>query len=332
MRFYHDIDFPMKISQKKIFTIIHSSEGHDIFLFIIFLFISFIFWALLTLNNEEQKELEIPVQLTDIPQNVTLITSMPTDISVSVRDKGASLLKYYWGQPKPIKLSFTDFSKIKNKILVSENELKNRVRAYFGGNANILSIKPDSINVAYTSLPGVKAKIKLISDIHPNFQYIISGPITANTDSVSLYSVNDTILTIHTIETIPVTCNELKDTTKIEVKITPIDEVKIVPDHITITIPIEPLIAKKQQIAINAENIPTNLELITFPSKIDVSYLLPMSQYNTTHTPIKAYVNYDDIKDMSSKLPLYLYYDKNVYRNLSFYPDSVEYIIEKKSI
>lgn len=322
----------MKISQKKLFAIIRSSEGHDILLFIIFLFISFIFWALLTLNNEEQKEIEIPVRLIDVPQNVTLISSMPTNISVSVRDKGASLIKYYWGEPKALNLSFTDFNKVKNKIIINENGLNNRIRTYFGGNANILSVKPDSINVSYTSLPGVKAKIKLNYDIRPNFQYIISGPITATTDSVSLYSVNDTILNIHNVETLPIFQKELKDTTRIEVKIAPIEGVKIVPDHITITIPIEPLIAKKQQIAIIAENIPNGVGLITFPSKIDVSYLLPMSQYNTSHTPIKVYVNYDDIKDMSSKLPLYLYYDKNVYRNLSFFPDSVEYIIEKKSI
>ena len=73
----------------------------EFLIFLFFLALSGTFWLLMTLNESYEKELKIPVYLTNIPKNV-IITSQSTDsITVTVRDKGFSLLAYMTNKQKP---------------------------------------------------------------------------------------------------------------------------------------------------------------------------------------------------------------------------------------
>lgn len=112
-----------------------------------------------------------------------------------------------------------------------------------------------------------------------------------------------------------------------EVRVKPIAGVRIIPDVVTVTVPVEPLISKKRKISIEVTNRPDDRNLITFPSKIEISYLVPMSAYNDDY-PVKAYVDYRQARSSVKKLPVTLSALPSVYHNLSFAPDSVEYIIE----
>lgn len=317
-------------TRTKISEILKSSQGRDILLFVLFLLISFLFWLILTLNNEGQRDVEIPIKLVGIPDSITLINSMPASINVNVRDKGTSLIRYEWGKIPSINLKFKDYNNGKNRIIIGESDLNKQIRTYFGTSAQLLSLKPDSISLSYSTCPGKKVALKLITDVQPNFQYIISGPITADIDSVYLYSVdNNTADLQNYVETIPLIRSDLKDTTKVVVQIAPIKNSRIIPNQVTVTIPVEPLIAKRQTISLIPENVPHGVNLITFPAKIEVSYLLPMSRYNNTHQQIKAYIDYLSIKSGQSKIPIYVRYDDSEYHNLSYSPDSVEFIIEQ---
>lgn len=314
----------------KVSEMLRSSRGRDTLLFLMFLVISFVFWLLLTLNNEVQEDIEVPVVLTDVPEDATLINTMPTSITVSVRDKGSSLVRYLWGRTPAMTIKFKDYAdEVSSKLLLNETALSSRVRSYFGAGAQVVAVKPDSISVYYTTHPGRKVKVNIKADVKPNFQYIISGRIYADVDSVSLYSVGNECLAINQVETMPINLSDIKDTTMLDVSIRPIKGVRVIPDKIRVTVPIEPLIAKRQIVPIETRNLPGDVGMITFPSKVEVSYLIPMSSYNELRTDIKAYVDYGAITEKASKIPVMVSYHPEAYRNLSFTPDSVEYVIEK---
>ena len=87
--------------------------------------------------------------------------------------------------------------------------------------------------------------------------------------------------------------------------------------------------AKKRQVAINAVNVPAGRKIVTFPSMVEVSYLLPKSMYNKDNLNINATVDYNmvnnDTKSLSvslSKMPSYI-------RSVSVSPQQVEYVIEQ---
>ncbi len=312
----------------KVQTALHSSRGKDVLLYLLFVAVAFVFWVFLSLDTEVQRDFEIPFELQDVPDSVTVIGQVPTELGVSVKGKDSQMLRHMWGKMSPVKFKWEE-NITDNTFLLTHAKIEARLRDYFGAGIQIVSYRPDSVSVTYTTLPGTKVKLNVQADIHPNLQYIISGPIRANVDSVTLYSPTDLPHSLKFVSTEPVVKSELKDTMRYEVRVKPIAGVRIVPDKVVVTVPIEPLISRKRTIKLDVVNRPEDKGLITFPSKVEISYLVPMSAYNDDY-PVKAYVDYNDIKPQRKKLPVSLSVIPDVYHNLSFSPDSVEYIIENK--
>ena len=106
-------------------------------------------------------------------------------------------------------------------------------------------------------------------------------------------------------------------------------DVKIEPERIQLTIPVEPLISKKLNIPIQVKNMPEGMNVITFPSVVEVSFLVPFSMYRK-NLPMSAIVDFNDIKrTRSNKVNVKIEEFPALYNNISLGQDSVEYIIEK---
>lgn len=308
-----------------------SSRGKEVLLFLVFLMISYIFWLLLTLNNEMQEDIDLPVEITEIPDSVTIISDTPQSIKVSVRDKGSSLMKYRMGGIRPMRISWNAYSSAKNKFLLNKADLGAMLRDYFGSSSQIVTMLPDSISLSYTSNPGRRVALKIDADLKPIFGSIINGPLTASTDSVWLYSVEDLPHELTSVITMPIVRGSLSDTTDITVRIKPIPGVRIIPDEVIVKVPVEPLIARKQMAEVIAKNMPPELNMLTFPSRVEIAYLIPMSEYNSEPYEINAYVDYKDIAgNTSGKLPVTLSLLPESYHSVEAIPDSVEYITERK--
>ncbi|MCM1354847.1 MAG: hypothetical protein NC212_00405 [Staphylococcus sp.] len=312
--------------QRKVTAALKSSRGQNVLLYLLFVAVAFVFWVFLSLDTEVQRDFDVPVELQEVPDSVTIIGQVPQSIGVSVKGKDSQLLRFLWGNMSPVKLKWQDNIE-GDAMVVSHQKLDSRMREYFGNGVQIVSCRPDSLHLPFTALPGVKVKLVVQADIHPNLQYILSGPIVANVDSVTLYSVADLPHSLKLVSTEPLVKSDLKDTMRYEVKVKPIAGVRIIPDVVTVTVPIEPLIVKKRSVGIEVDNLPDGTNLITFPSKIEISYLVPMSAYNDDY-PVKAYVDFRAAKPSRKKLHVSLSSMPSIYHNVSFSPDSVEYIIE----
>lgn len=311
---------------------LHSSRGKDVMLYLMFVAIAFVFWLLLSLDNEVQRDFDVPVEIVDVPDSVTIIDPAPKTLSVSVKSKGSQLLRFLWGHVPVMKIKYDESRASRNRFFMNRSRLEARLRDYFGNvGVQIVSCKPDSISLAYTESPGRKVRLEIKADVQPNLQCIISGPITANVDSVRVYSAGELPKGFDRVETEMIVKGGLKDTMRYEVKLKPVPGARLIPDKVIVTVPVEPLISRKRQVEISAVNVPDGVGLITFPSKVDVSFLVPMSIYGEDF-PMKAYVDYDRIRPGSSYLPVALSLVPEVYHNISLSPDSVEYIIEHKKV
>ncbi|WP_438638199.1 hypothetical protein [Muribaculum gordoncarteri] len=79
--------------------------------------------------------------------------------------------------------------------------------------------------------------VKVNADVRPALGWTVFGPVTANVDSVWLYSVDDLPHSLNSVETVPIVRSGLKDTTKFDARIEPIPGVRIIPDRIILTCP-----------------------------------------------------------------------------------------------
>lgn len=84
-------------------TALRSSRGKDVLTYLMFVAVAFIFWVFLSLDTEVQRDFEVPVEIVEIPDSVTLIGNVPSEMAVSVKGKDSQLLRFLWGKMSPVK-------------------------------------------------------------------------------------------------------------------------------------------------------------------------------------------------------------------------------------
>lgn len=309
-----------------------SGRGRAILTFVIFLIISTIFWFMMTLNETVQRDYRLAVRITGLPTGTKFITTPPQYIDVSVKDKGRALVKFDWGTPPTVEVRYGDFiKKGENRIVINQEMLSNNIRNSFGSGCEILSIRPDSINLITTSRPGDRLPVFLDITVATEPQFVSYGAMKCDYDSVTVYSLNGIPSNTLNVRTEPVTLRNLKDSTTIKVTLLSPEGTRVEPSEISVTIPVEPLVAKKRIIPITTVNTPRNITLHTFPSSVELNYLVPMSMFKNDEASPTATVDFDKIDRDQTTAPVTIGQIPEYYRNSTPVPAEVEYLIENSS-
>lgn len=306
-------------------------RGKNLLTFALFVAVAFVFWMLLSLDDYVERDFDVPVEFTDVPPQATLLNTPPQTISVTVRGKGSQLLRYLWGGSMPtLKVTRESYATgRRNELFVSRARMEALLRNYFGNGISINTCRPDSVKLEYTMRPGIKLPLIIESNVTPDRQNVISGPLRANVDSVTVYSTGPIPRSLKAVYTTKLTAVNVADTTRYRVKLKPIPNVKVVPSEVIVTVPVEPLIAKRKMIHPEVTNVPIGTSVICFPTKVEVSYLVPMSMYSEDFH-IVAYADYNDIQAGVEKIPLTVSLTSEILRSVSLKPDSVEYIVQHR--
>lgn len=322
----------LRALRDKLVEISKTTRGKNILTFLVFLVISTLFWFLMALNDRVQRSYEIPIQVVDIPEGVTLLSDVPNTLDVTVKDKGRALIRYDWGSAPTLMLRYKDFAQVsEDRLLVSEQQLNNFIREKFGSSAEVVSSKPDSISVRFTTLPGEKLPLFVDLDAQSAPQFIIYDKPVVPLDSVTVFSANGIPSKIISVSTERVSLRNLTDSTKVELKILAPLGMRVVPSRVSVTIPVQPLISKKRSIQVTTKNVPSGVNMLTFPASVEINYLLPMSLYSTDDYLPVATADYRKIDAATTTVPIEISNIPAYYRSLTSTPEKVEYIIENKA-
>ena len=310
--------------------LLHSSRGKDVLIFVLFLLVSYVFWVVMSLNDDMQRDVSIGLEITDVPRGTTFISVVPANLNINVRDKGAVLANYKWGGLPQLRLSYKDFTydDRTDRIVLGKQDLESKVRSLFSSSTQLLSIRPDSLSLVVTDSPGVRAKVHPDIEVTPSAQSVISGPIRIQPDSVTVYSARKMPIAAREVRTMHVVRNGLTDTLVMEVRLHPESGTRIVPDRVRVTVPVEPLISKKRTVAIELINDPEaeGKNVVVFPSQVTVDYLVPMSHYSTESGVISVQADFRNRSN--THIPLSLAPVPEYYQGVTLSTDSVEYLIE----
>jgi len=311
--------------------LLRSSRGKDILIFLLFICVSYVFWIIMTLNDDTQRDLAVKLEISDTPADITFISDVPSSIQVSVRDKGSVLANYLWGGTPTLKINYKDFvyDEVKDRVVMGELALDAKVRNLFGTTTQVVAVRPDSLSFIITTRAPSMAKVSAQVTATAAPQCIISGPITVSPDSVKIYSARHLPIKASQVKTVKINRSGLKDTLAIEVRLQPESGIKMIPDRVTVTIPVEPLISKIREIPVSLLHAPEHSSIVLFPSTVKLSYLLPMSLYNSENGVVSVTADYH--KRSYNKIPLTLGALPGYYSGVELSVDSVEYLIEQKA-
>lgn len=308
-----------------------SARGKDILLYLMCVVAAFFFWLFLSFDGEVQRNFEIPISIAKVPDSIHILDNPPRTISVSVQGKGFSFVRYEVGKVDQMSIPFSELKENGHRYCLQKNRLESLLHGYFGQNILIHSIKPDSISLTATNLPGKKVGVSVEADISPSYRSAITGKMTVDPDTVVLYSTQRVPQNISSIYTDLISEHDLTDTLRVsDVRLKVPDGMVSYPSTVRVTVPVEPLISKKKNVEIEVINAPVGRRLMLFPYSVTVLYLVPMSMYNKDMS-LSAYVDYNSIDFKSRMINVHVASVNPNCRSISYSPEKVEYIIEDYS-
>lgn len=307
-----------------------TKRGKDILTFGVFLAISAVLWVVLSLNEDDQVDLRMPLRIEHLPDSVTIVSTPPEFVTVSLRARRTELLKSRLGKDPSLKVDWRTYHG-RRSIELSSAELKTLARGAVGG-ATVLAVTPDSLNLLYTADKGRRLPVVLDYKVTPGPQVAMLGRPVFRPDSVMVYAVGNAASGLTAVSTEPIRISGLSKTTTMRVRLAAVAHTRNMPDSVDVTFTVEPLIMKTRRVVIEPTNVPAGVKLITFPAQVDVTYMLPASVYKHSSPQFRVVADYRriDLSAPTRNMRLRLVDVDERLQNVYLSADSAEYIIERR--
>ncbi len=309
-------------------TLRKSSRFRSLLTFLVFVAIAAMFWLILTLNDSVQDGCIVNVRITNKPDSVTFISDVPKTIHVEVKDKGSSLMRTMWMKTPTLNLNFRELAD-RGVLRCSRSDIMAALKETFGVGASIISSSIDSLSLVYTDRPGKSLPVVVVVNTSAKAGYIVHGLPNSDPVRVLAYGPREILDTMTRVYTKSYVESGLSESVMFVSELRPIPGVRLIPSKVDVKVNVEPLVAKEEMVAVVAENVPDDENLLLFPSNVRVSYYVPMSDFSDDQKAVRVVVDYKDIVDhMGARLPLRIEPVKGVVAvNPKLYSDSVEYTL-----
>ena len=291
----------LKLS-KRIKDFLLSDKSREFLIFLFFFLIASGFWLLQTLNNDYEADFSIPVRIKDVPNNVVL-TSEPPD---------------YKGKDNHVKIYASDFEK---KIISQLNV-----------SSKILSIKPDTLDYIYSEGKSKLVPVRLQGKVTAGLQYYVSDTI-CNPDSVLIYAPEGILDTITTAYTQKINLENISDTTRQRVSLSPVRGVKFVPSSVEMTFPVDIYTEKTVEVPLHGINFPADKVLRAFPSKVQITFQVGLKRFRSIKaSDFVINVSYEELLKLGSdKYTVKLKSFPSGINQIRITPAQVDFLIEQIS-
>lgn len=309
-----------------------SKNSREFLIFLFFVFVSFCFWLLQVLNDNYETEFSIPVRLKNVPDNVVMISDLPSDIRIGVGDRGTVLVNYMWGQTfYPVTVDFTEYAYKGNHVQIPASLLTRKITSQLNQSTKILSIKPDTLEFIYTQGKGKKIPVKLQGSVKADRQFYISDTIYSP-DSIMVYAPKNVLDTISVAYTETVDIEHLSDTMRRRVDLKPVKGARFMPSYNDVTFWVDVYAEKTVEVSVVGSNFPSGKILRTFPSKVQVTFQVGLSHFKeVTADDFVVEVDYNELlENHSEKCKPVLKIVSSYVNHARISPQEIDYIIEQQ--
>ena len=265
----------------------------------IFILLAFIFWSSITLSEEYTVNLNVLLKINLPEKKYSVEGDIPKYLNLKIRTSGWEIIKLKYFQELSFELNITEV--VENYNFYT-NTITNE-QLGLSSNSRIVSIKPEIIRISFNLSGEKRIKIYPVLKISIKEGYDIVSPIKVEPESILIRGSRKIISMIDSLPTETIELSDLYEFTSVETKIIDTLSNLIIYDRIPVKVSFDiQQIADKnfERIPIELINVPKNMDIILFPSFVDVKLrggilILGLLQSDS----IKAFVDY---KKYSSEL------------------------------
>ncbi len=229
-------------------------KSKEFLVFLFFFLVSSAFWVMMAVKDTMEREIVIPVRMVNVPKNV-VITENIDQIRVTIRDNGYNIIGFYLDNDRVIEVNFHDFSKTEEgKVSVSSSELHKVVKSKLGRSAEILSIKPDKIEMYYNYGDYKSVPVKLYGSVTPADNYVLAFS-RIKPDSVKVYASTSRLAKIDSVKTSYVRISDVSGQVTKVLSLQKISGVKFEPNNFTLETHAEVKVETTTEVPIRTINV-----------------------------------------------------------------------------
>ena len=311
------------------------SRNFGVFLF--FFAVSAGFWVIQTLDETFDTEITIPLQLVDVPDDVVITSPLPNHLRVTVRDKGTGLLRYWHHDFFPIEVSFTNYGNgaVSGRVRVSQSDIQKAVQARVLGATKVQAIRPDTLEFYYNHGLNASVPVSIVGEVEADPHFYLLDLRTIPSE-VKVFAAANTLDTLRTVPTMPVSLKKLRENTTIEVDLASIRGAKVEPTCVKVVAKVDVWMENTMDVPIVSMNFPGNKQLRTFPSTVHVTYTVGYAKSKEiTPDSLVSLVTYEEILGLQRQgrtmLPVKLKSVPEGVNIVRIEPQEVDFLVEDVS-
>lgn len=303
----------------------------EFIIFLVFLAISTSFWFVMALNETYEKEICVPLRITEVPENIIITENIPDTVRIVVKDKGYFLFTYFYGDAiSEVSLPFHQYARNDGKGVVPVSELQKLVYPMLSASTRIMSVKAEKLEFFFNH--GLSKRVPVIFDGDVK---AVDGFFLVRTkctpDSVTIYASRQQLDSISEVYTDRLTLEQFRDTLSEELTLHRIRGVKMVPGKVMVTFYGDRLTEKTFNVPITPINLTPGFLLRLFPSSVNVKVVAGLNRISMIKAQdFQVVVDYKEVVNApSDKCRLLLRVVPKGVTSATLESTTVDYLIEK---
>ena len=313
----------------KIALVLLRSKSFLTFLF--FLTLSTAFWCFEAFKETNTVEVDVPLQLKNIPENVVVTTELPRQVRVTLRDRNSALFSYrYFRRPRPATVDFSAYANPSCHVRIPQEDVKRAVMRNFESTTELLSLLPDTLEYFYSYGTKKVVPTRLQGKLEPaEGYYIVRQDLLPKETTV--YATDRLLDTISAAYTAPHYLSELMESFTTNLTVQEVKGAKFLPDTLQLSVEVDRLVEKTLSLPIQALNFPDDVRLRTFPMKVNVTFQVGMREFrNVTEQDFQLVLDANDLEgNTGNTAPLRMVRQPESAFRLRLSQNEVEFLIEK---
>lgn len=310
--------------------------NRDIISYLLCVVIASALWFLNTLNKDYSAEISFPVKYINFPEGKYPVVQLPAELQLEVKAKGFALLGYRVRTSfLPITFNVNTYSNHLQKkdglfeYTLNTNDIKDKISTQLSADIKLLNVFPEEILFKFATAKYKKMAVRPEINYTLKRQYILNR-ITTIPDSILVCGPATVIDSLQYVSTIPLQLKEIGKNISRTLELAPVSGCTYKEGSVEVLLEVEQFTESKRTIQITPLNVPDSMNIRLFPPNVSISYEVGLSKYEkvsdndfvlSVSYPQKADATYLEVR--VHKAPAFI-------KDLSYSPQKVEYILEKK--
>lgn len=304
--------------------------------FLVCLLLAGAFWFIHVLSEEyTDQKVKVPVSFVNLPAGRLMPGNLPDSLEVKVTASGFSLLTLEWMTlDRPLELDLSRARSIGGgNYAIVTNSQKYSLLTGMGKEIQVNKVLPDTVIIAFEGKMEKSVPVRPRVTISTAPSYRIGDSLRPSPEFVTISGPEALLDKISFIET------EAREYIDVSANID--EDVRLVlPEGIT-QVSVQPAIVHlhagigkytegRFTIPLNTMNVPPNVDLKTFPDKVDVIFQVPVEDFATLKPEMfRAVADYRKVQPGSQSLLVEIVKAPIIVRQLRAEPTTVDFIIRK---